>query len=591
MRISISLSAIVPYFFIGLFILIALQFAFITPIFEAPDEPLHYSFASWLADGNGLPNQLSEDTHATGAEQEGSQPPLFYFVSAFFIQSFDRTELPTLRQTNPSASLGLPYALINKNYTLQHEPYPPDISGSRTGVYIVRMLNIFFGAIAIYGVWQTARSISPDNQSIVLLATGLAAFNPQFAFISGAVNNDILMAALGSLITWQSAVMLQSGFSHKRSLILAILVALGTLTKISGLGFGLIVGIAAVLRLRKDHNWRGFFTLAIAGITLWAVLAGWWYLRNLQLYHDFTGTSTMIQWVGQRNHVPLSHLIVELSSLSISYWALFGWFNILAAPWFYIFIDLTLIIGGLGIVYGLWRQIRASQNVDRWLWLLGIILIALAALIVWTLTTHGTQGRLIFPYIAAISLLLALGLRSLAIPTALVLIPLALFSLTAPLTISMPAYTPPAPVSTLPESATPVSLSWGGQIMLVGYEYVADVYAQGDFVPITLYWQPAKASEEDYSIFIHVIGPNHTILGQVDTFPAGGLRRTTQWEAGIIYPDMYQVEIQRPPEPDTTLQLSVGWYNKYNGARFMLDSPASDGSTDALNISSGRSTP
>ena len=55
--------------------LLALVYSWTTPLFEAPDEPWHYAYLRWMAEGHGLP-RLDDD--ASGANQEVAQPPLYY---------------------------------------------------------------------------------------------------------------------------------------------------------------------------------------------------------------------------------------------------------------------------------------------------------------------------------------------------------------------------------------------------------------------------------------------------------------------------------------------------------------------------------
>lgn len=547
-----------------LFVGLAGQFAFITPIFEAPDEPYHFTFAHQIARTWQLPNQRTTEGLA---KQEASQPPLFYAMAAVLITPMNRTGLGALREPNPHANTGAPDRLINRNYVVQHEPYPIDLTGPRSAVYAVRLLNICFGVMAVWAVWKSAFVAAPDTPYVAVFACGLAALNPQFAFIGGAVNNDALAAMWGGLILWQTIEILQTGFTAKRSIVLGILVALATLTKVSGLLFGAVVAVAAVWRHFRVRDWRGFLVLAVSGVICWGVIAGWWYARNLQLYGDFTGTSTMLRWVGHRPPVAFDALLRELSSLTISYWSIFGWFNLLAPRFVYTIIDIVLIVALAGTGLGLWRLKRDSARLSPWLVMLLTFGLGLIALVAWTMTTYGTQGRLLFPFIAAISGLIAFGLASLRIPARAVLVPLGIYAYLVPLTVVMPAYNPPQRIDMLPASALPFAASWNEQVAIVGHEPIDGEFSQGDSVSVTLYWQPMTTSETDFSLYLHLITPDATIAGQVDSYPSGGLRRTTRWQAGAIYPDSYQIQITEPLPPDLPLRLEIGWYDRRSGER------------------------
>ena len=79
----------------------------------------------------------------------------------------------------------------------------------------------------------------------------------------------------------------------------------------------------------------------------------------------------------------------------------------------------------------------------------------------WSLQTWASTGRLLFPYITSISLLLALGLRAWRIPPLLFAAPLFAFSLAAPFLYIMPNYDHPQPVEQLPAQATAADVQWG----------------------------------------------------------------------------------------------------------------------------------
>ena len=553
--------------FIALFIGLSIQFAFATPIFEAPDEPQHFSFANRIASRWRLPNQLARNNG--GARQEGSQPPLFYVTAAVLITPFERGGLAALREENPHAQTGNPGALSNYNDAKQHEPYPLNFGPPRAAVYAVRLLNVFFGAVTVWTVWKASQAAAPRQPNIALLATGLTALNPQFAFISGAVNNDAMAAMWGGLVIWQTIVMLREGFSFNRSLALGVLVALATMTKVSGLLFGGIVAIAAAYLVGRRRDWRGFWTLAACGVALWAVIAGVWYARNIHLYHDFTGTVTMLRWVGGRPPIGLGALIQELSSLTISYWGIFGWFNVLTPNLYYNVVDAALMVATAGVMAGLWRVRRESNQLSVWLFLMLTFGLGLGALAAWTRITPGTQGRLLFPYIAAINTLIAFGLTTLRIPVRPLLAALGIFAYALPLWLIVPTYDTPRPVAQLPEQAVSFMASWGRQIAIVGHDRIEGTYRQGDVVTVTLYWQPLTSAEQDYSLYLHLIDEKARIVGQVDSYPNGGLRRTSRWTPGLIYPDRYTVRIVEPIEGGGTLRLAMGWYDYSTGERLL----------------------
>ena len=233
---------------VGFFVL-GLIYAWATPFLEASDELWHFGLVAHLATGGDLPVQDPDVT--TPWEQEGSQPPLYYLLAAGIVRPFDLGDLDSLRQPNPHARAGIPLASDNKNLVLHATPLAPlaaGASGSAAAIYAVRLFGILLGLITIGAVYATARELAPARPGVALLAAGLTAFNPMFLFISASVNNDTLVIALGSLITWQLLVMLREGLNWRRSLLLAILLALAALTKLSGNVLIPVVALAGVCR-------------------------------------------------------------------------------------------------------------------------------------------------------------------------------------------------------------------------------------------------------------------------------------------------------------------------------------------------------
>src|SRR5262249_21656043 len=162
-------------------------------------------------------------------------------------------------QPNPHAKAGVPGASDNKNLVLHDSPHPP-LEKTALAVFVARLFSIALGTITVYAVYASARLIASEN--VALLAAGLTAFNPMFLFITASVNNDNLVMALNSVIIWQMLVMLRDGFNMRRSLLLAILIALTSLSKLSGLVLIPVVILAALWLVSRQRNWRGLITLA-----------------------------------------------------------------------------------------------------------------------------------------------------------------------------------------------------------------------------------------------------------------------------------------------------------------------------------------
>ncbi len=542
------------------FVVLALVYAWATPPLEASDELWHFGLIDHLANTGSLPVQTPGVE--TAWEQEGSQPPLYYLIAAALVKPIDRADFDALRQPNPHAKAGVPGASDNKNLVLHDAPHPA-LVGTALAVAILRFFGLLLGGVTVAAVYATALHVS-SSRRVAVVAAALTAFNPMFLFISASVNNDNLVTALGSLALWQTVVLLRDGFSPRRSLWLALLLACAALTKLSGLVLVPVVGLAALWVAYRGHNGRGFIVLvgltAIAGL----LIAGWWYARNLTLYHELFGTTTMVAVAGPRTApFTLQTLVDEFEGFRIAYWGWFGAVDILTFAPYYPLMDALTVVALVGLALFIAQTRGRRLNV----WMLALaVLVGMIGVIGWTAQTYASQGRLLFPYVAAISTLLALGLDELFGRIRLRRLESVLagaygvFALIVALVSIAPVYAPPSPLAALPSSATPVFARFG-DVELVGYE-TADVrYQPGDDLPMTIYWRVVQPSSRDLSLYLHAIDPSGAVLGRIDSFPGAGRLRTSTWQAGAIYADSYRIPLDRGAVGRFPLTVQVGWWH------------------------------
>lgn len=546
------------------FTVIACVYAWATPPLEASDELWHVGMVDVLARTGALPVQ--QPGVDTAWEQEGSQPPLYYALGALLVSPIDRGDFDTLRQPNPHAKAGVPGATDNKNLVLHDDAHPAPL-GTALAVYLLRAVGIALGALTVVAVYAAAVELT-RRPLVALVAAGLTAFNPMFLFISASVNNDNLVTALNSLILWQTLVMLRRGLTARRSLLLALLIALASLSKLSGLALVPVVALAGLWLAWRRRDLRGLLTLGGAMALLWALLAGWWYVRNLTLYGELFGTATMAAVAGERlTPFTLGTLLDEFEGFRVGYWGWFGAVNITTGALFYRVMDAVVALGVVGLAVAVWRARRDNDALVR----IGVLALTLVvgsvALVQWTALTYASQGRLLFPYVAATSPLLALGFDALLRPLGrwaarLPLVgvaALAVFALVTPLTTIAPAYAAPAPLAALPSSAQPVYARFG-DVALVGYETPDRRYEPGDRLPLTVYWQVLEPSERDLSLYLHAVDDDGAVIGRIDSFPGGGTLRTTRWQPGAIYADDYDILLERAAG-QTRLRVQVGWWH------------------------------
>jgi 4-amino-4-deoxy-L-arabinose transferase-like glycosyltransferase len=99
----------------------------------------------------------------------------------------------------------------------------------------------------------------------------------------------------------------------------------------------------------------------------------------------------------------------------------------------------------------------------------------------------------------------------------------------------------------------------GADIELIGYDWQEGLVSASETLPLHLYWRTARALDADYTVFVHVHGPDGQLLAQCDSPPLGGARPTTTWQADEIIRDACEVTL--PPDAQAgEYRVYVGMY-------------------------------
>lgn len=584
---------------LAVFLVLTLLYNASIPLYESPDELQHAAFVVWLADGHGLPVVDPQDPGPW--EQEGTQPPLYYWIVARLAGYLPHDEARNLAKLNPAAAIGDPLRPDNKNrvvHDLEAERWP--YRGTTLFVHTARFVSTLMALGSLVAIYCLGRIVLPDRPGIAVGAMGLVAFTPQFLFLSTSVNNDNMVILIASwvlvlLASWMRTDRLPGWPSLAG---LGILLGVAALAKFSGLLlWPLACGVIIWLAWRhKGLRWLIPAGALIFGLAL--AICGWWLLRNLQLYGELSGISTHLAVIGTRRRFPsrLPALLAEFRGLRYSFWALFGWFNVLAPDPFYWLVDALTVLGIAG--FGLFL-VRSLRHRPRWtgpvllmlfIWI-GLVAVALLR---WTRMTSASQGRLLYPALAAIALVLVIGWAELLPnrlrrPVGIVgLVAWALCAALVPFLVIKPAYA-------LPQRANPVNahrsasansgpafsartlhVRFGDCCELVGYVPPGEPVQAGDRVPLTLIWQALKPAGQDYTLFVHATAADGQRVGQLDTYHGGGMYPTSQWQPGEFITDTVYVPITRKAQGPTLVRFNVGLYER--ASRQELPAFAPDGS-------------
>jgi 4-amino-4-deoxy-L-arabinose transferase-like glycosyltransferase len=599
-----------------------------TPLFEKPDEIWHYPYVKYLADGQGLPVQDLARTQSL-MKQESTQPPLYYVTAAmatFWIEDDDWQDLVWL---NPFWGYNAPGTVNdNKNRVLHTDRERFPYRGAVLAVRIARLVSVLWGAITVLATYLTALELFPKRRSFAAGAAALVAFNPQFIFISSAVSNDSAVSALCTLSLWLMLRLVRRGVSMTKSQIpnpngdwvlgirywvwLGLVLGLAILTKASALALLPVAVVAiAIASWSRGSGWT-FLKVCLIVLGVVAIVAGWWYVLNWRLHGDPLGLQVHQAIVGPgRPELTLTELVHELSQIELSFWAAFGWGNVHAPPWIYTLLRIVVRLGALGLVIMVirnrakftdvslrakrsnllpsWRlprrgvyteHRRSAPRNDTWPGLALLLLWSLlvfVALLRWLQWIFAPSGRHLFPAIAAITILLLLGLLQL-IPgrfrkkaTALLAGAMLVFAVICPLAYIAPAYARPPLLSEAAIEAIPHRLdaNFGGVMRLLGYNLQPATcnLQPGDSLTVTLYWQSLAEINQDYSVFVHLLDENDLIIAQRNTFPGLGSFPTTLWQVGDAIADTYTLTLPETTYAPSSAELEVGLFDLATGER------------------------
>jgi hypothetical protein len=118
-----------------------------------------------------------------------------------------------------------------------------------------------------------------------------------------------------------------------------------------------------------------------------------------------------------------------------------------------------------------------------------------------------------------------------------------------------------------------VNIGLGDRVTLLGYDLFAEPITGGGRLRVTLYWQAQEMMGNSYTVFVHLLGPDGTVVAQHDGMPVEGAIPTDDWAVGEVVADRHLVEFLGLPAGEYS--LVAGMYNPTTGERL----PTSGGDT------------
>ncbi|MGZ9234961.1 MAG: hypothetical protein ACXW4E_05495, partial [Anaerolineales bacterium] len=376
----------------ALYFFLAIGYSLLMPSWEAPDEPAHYHLA-WHLERKG-------EYASYELNYEAQQPRFYYYLGSLVIS--------TLNEINPKWTS---YYLPRESKHNIRVPEPRFAWTDRNyrflvGVHVLRWINILFGGIALWLNWKTFKFIASEKPTLCLTALAFAALTPQYLHIMSSVNNDAFGTLAGALLFYLMirSVSASSNFLSLLTIILAVVLPL--ITKLT------VLPVSAAVLIMMAWKWIFGSTqkkwLIAASLLLFACLIIF-YVFFPEIIQTALGEMKWRLLSFRENAYTQKYMKFITDQILATYWGKVGWLAVGLPTWIIKSLTALGLIGMLLNVYALVKNRVMDQRSILWIAVWIIAVFCVLAVFRNGLTTRATQGRLLFPAIGALSLLMTAG--------------------------------------------------------------------------------------------------------------------------------------------------------------------------------------
>ena len=396
--------------------LMAGSWALVTPPFGAPDEPDHYGYAQALGETgkapvrapSKLPAYSSRATVALDALRIYSQVELPRARTPW-LEVSERRWSRRMEAEDPPTDDGGGYLASTSThapvyYGLTLPAYAAAGGDTFSALAGMRLVSALLGALVAVCAFLAVRELAPRQRTLAVTAGLVVAFQPMFAFMSGALNNDAGVNAAAALLVLLLLRGLRRGLTLKLGIALGAVLVVLPLMK--GTGYALypaaLVGLAGMLWRRHERAAVPAYAAVAAsfvGLTaLWSALSGTFGRTSFTTPGGISPTASggivgnalsdpglYVSYLWQvflprlpfmsdlhPQKLPAFDIYVERG------WAAFGWYAVKFPQWVYVLIALALLAGFALCAVAAWRERRELQPLR---WELAVLLIAIAGVV------------------------------------------------------------------------------------------------------------------------------------------------------------------------------------------------------------------
>ena len=581
---------------------LAVLFGVVVPPWEAHDETGHFAYINQLVTDHTLPDARSDQKVFL---DQSHQPPLYYFIVTGLTFWIDRSDQLT-PQTNLFAFDGTNRRGTRILLRSPGEDFP--WTGTILALHAARMVSALLSGLMILLIAKTTRLLFKGQPSAALLATAIAAFNPQVLFMAGMVNNDVMVSLAGAALIYLIVSLMRNDDTSPalptlgRCALVGVALALCLWSKNSALILVPFTGLALTfLAWRERWPLKDFLLRGIATGLATGIVAFPFYLSNYLRYGQVLVDRAAENKVFEAPGVIGAGLAVSLRDRWLpqifvnafnTFWGTFGWGNVQMPAAIYTIIAVLSVIGVLGAILGLRRASRPVRTGLVLLAMLGIAMLLLPGYrAIYYQDPSLLPGRYLMPALAAYAGILGFGWATigeigdqrltrgigdegLEIPrntanrfisnlksqisqyrskignlkSKISVLLLAAFALWVPFAYIALAYALPHITHT--GSDTPALLTFEDVAQVIAVDasttYLNDREGARQYAHVRLTWRALKQTNTTYAFGISILGRDTEVLGNLNVQPARGNYPSTNWSPGDTFDDDYYVLLQKP---------------------------------------------
>lgn len=267
------------------------SWAVLTPLFQGPDEIVHYGYAERVAETGRPPAPVSTGaaTSEVTTRTLDAVPWSPIVILSWDREASDRFDGEQVLRDRRSADRTNPRSA---GYQAENPPLyayvmaVPYLAAKATGATVegrlmaMRLVTALIGALAVFFVVRFLRELLPNRPLPVILGGLAVALQPVYGWLAGTVNNDLAVVLGGAILLYGIARAFRRGLDLRTGLVMGAGVAIGLLSKVSAYGL-LAVAAWSVLwllvaqRHRLRHHGR---RIAIGIVALFVLAVVPWYV-------------------------------------------------------------------------------------------------------------------------------------------------------------------------------------------------------------------------------------------------------------------------------------------------------------------------